>query len=117
MLAEACQTSVIWICIFYEILFILSTNPSSVRTCLLHDEIASASVPLKEYHKMPAIKRNLKSKDVAHILDMSPDDVIVLARTEKLKGIKKGKYWFFRFQDVESYRKKLAKEEGHQTSA
>jgi hypothetical protein len=55
---------------------------------------------------MPTTKRNLKSKDVAHILDLSPDDVILLARTEKLKGIKDGKYWMFSFQDVASYRKR-----------
>ncbi len=66
---------------------------------------------------MPATKRTLRSKDVAHLLDMSPDDIIYLARTEKLKGIKQGRYWSFRFQDVESYRKKLAKEKGRQTSA
>jgi len=65
---------------------------------------------------MPVTKRTLKSKDVAHILDCSPDDIIYLARTEKLKGVKQGKYWSFRFQDLESYRKKLAKEEGRQGS-
>jgi hypothetical protein len=51
----------------------------------------------------------LRSKDVAHLLDCSPDDVIDLARKEKLKGVKQGRYWGFRFQDVESYRKKMAK--------
>jgi len=60
---------------------------------------------------MPAPKRTLNTKAVAHILDMSPDDVIYLARREKLKGIKNGKYWEFRYQDVQSYRKKKMKEE------
>ena len=60
---------------------------------------------------MPSPKRMLKSKDVAHLLDVCPDDVLYLARTDKLKGIKKGKFWEFRFQDVQSYRKKMAKEQ------
>ena len=59
---------------------------------------------------MPAQKRLFRSKDVAHILDMSPDDVILLARTGKLKAIKKGRYWMFRFQDVQSYKKKMMRE-------
>jgi len=53
---------------------------------------------------MHPTRRNLTSKDVAHILDCSPDDVIRLAKTEKLEGLKKGRYWQFRFQDVENYR-------------
>ncbi len=56
---------------------------------------------------MQTINRTLKSKDVAYLLDCSPDDVILLAKTELLKGKKKGKYWVFRFQDVERYRKKM----------
>jgi len=61
--------------------------------------------------EMPAKKTLiLRSKDVAHLLDCSPDDVMELARREKLKGIKQGRFWRFRFQDVESYRKKMAKE-------
>jgi hypothetical protein len=56
---------------------------------------------------MQTTKRTLKSKDVAYILDCSPDDVVTLAREQKLKGIKEGKYWVFRYQDVESYRKRM----------
>jgi hypothetical protein len=51
----------------------------------------------------------LRAKDVAHLLDCCPDDVIEAARKEELKGIKRGRFWQFRFQDVESYRKKMAK--------
>ena len=58
----------------------------------------------------PTIQRTLKSKEVAHLLDICPDDVIYLARKEKLKGIKKGKYWEFKFRDVQDYRKQRAKE-------
>jgi hypothetical protein len=59
-----------------------------------------------EYPAMQTTKRILKSNDVAHILDCSPDEVVLLARDKKLKSIKKGKYWMFSFQDVASYRKK-----------
>jgi len=48
----------------------------------------------------------LKSKDVAHILDCSPDDVIDLARKGKLQAIKQGRFWRFRESDVVSYKKR-----------
>ena len=35
----------------------------------------------------------LRSKDVAHILDISPNDVIDLVHRRRLKATKKGKYW------------------------
>ena len=58
---------------------------------------------------MPAAKKEalLKSKDVAHILDLPPDDVIYLARKGKLRGVKEGKYWKFRLRDVKYYQKKV----------
>ena len=61
---------------------------------------------------MPAVKKEtlLKSKDVAHILDLPPDDVIYLTRKGKLRGIKEGKYWKFRLRDVKYYQKKAHKE-------
>jgi len=46
----------------------------------------------------------LGTKDVAHILDMSPDDVIELARNEKLKATKQGRFWRFNLADVEEYK-------------
>ncbi len=49
----------------------------------------------------------LRSKDAAHILDCSPDDVIVLAKKGLLKASKPGRYWRFKFSDVIAYRKKL----------
>jgi excisionase family DNA binding protein len=48
----------------------------------------------------------LKSKEVAHILDMSPDDVNDRARKGKLKGIKQGRFWEFRPWDVQAYKRK-----------
>ena len=55
---------------------------------------------------MPELKKLLRSKDVAHLLDCSPDDVIFLARTSKLRAVKKGRYWAFRFKDIEEFKKK-----------
>lgn len=51
-------------------------------------------------------ERLLRSKDVARILDVSPDDVINLARTGKLRATKIGSRWAFRAQDVVSYQGK-----------
>jgi excisionase family DNA binding protein len=48
----------------------------------------------------------LKSRDVAHILDMSPDDVNALVHKGKLKAIKKGRLWKYRLSDVEAYKRK-----------
>lgn len=61
---------------------------------------------------MPVVKNEtlLRSKDVAHILDLPPDDVIYLARKGKLRGVKEGKYWKFRLRDVKYYQKKLQKD-------
>jgi hypothetical protein len=61
---------------------------------------------------MPAVKKEtlLRSKDVAHILDLPPDDVIYLARKGKLRGVKEGKYWKFRLRDVKYYQKRLQKD-------
>ena len=52
----------------------------------------------------------LRSKDVAHILDCSPDDVMDLARKGKLPAIKEGRLWKFRLSDVAAYKSKEAKE-------
>ena len=61
---------------------------------------------------MPAARKEalLKSKDVAHILDLPPDDVIYLARKGKLRGVKEGKYWKFRLRDVKYFQKKRTRE-------
>ena len=48
----------------------------------------------------------LRSKDIAHLLDIAPDDVLVLARKGKLKGNKDGRFWKFRLSDVKAYQKK-----------
>lgn len=48
----------------------------------------------------------LRSKDVAKILDMVPDEVIRLARTGKIRATKQGKYWNFLRRDVRNYIKR-----------
>jgi excisionase family DNA binding protein len=53
----------------------------------------------------------LKSKDVAHILDCSPDDVIDLARKGKLRAIKQGRFWRFRESDIVSYKKRVGSDD------
>ena len=48
----------------------------------------------------------LRSKDVAHLLGCSPDDVYQLVRKGELPAIKKGKFWLFRHEDVMGFMKK-----------
>ncbi|MGE5188489.1 MAG: helix-turn-helix domain-containing protein [Gemmatimonadota bacterium] len=45
----------------------------------------------------------LKTRDLALLLDMSPDAVNDLARKGILKGYKSGNQWRFRRKDVERY--------------
>ena len=60
---------------------------------------------MKEENKL------LKSKDVAWILDCSPDHVVELARSQKLRGAKAGRFWRFRPEDVTAYKRRLEKEQ------
>jgi excisionase family DNA binding protein len=53
----------------------------------------------------------LKSKDVAHILDCSPDDVALLAQKNELKGTKQGRLWKFHPQDVAAYKHRVEQED------
>ena len=68
----------------------------------------------QEGQTMPGRKKTslLGSKDVAWILDCSPDDVIELARKEKLKATKQGRFWRFQETDVLAYKKRLARTGG-----
>ncbi len=47
----------------------------------------------------------LRSKDVAQVLDCSPDDVLHLVRKGTLRAKKQGKTWQFRSEDVMTYKK------------
>lgn len=49
----------------------------------------------------------LKSKDVAHILDCSPDDVHVLVHRGELKATKVGRFWRYRLEDVMDYQRRM----------
>jgi excisionase family DNA binding protein len=55
----------------------------------------------------------LKTRDLAILLDLSPDAVNDMARRGVLKGFKSGNQWRFRRKDVERYldrERKLASE-------
>ncbi len=49
----------------------------------------------------------LNSKEVALILDMSPDTVNEYARKSILPGFKKGRQWRFRRRDISSFKRQL----------
>ena len=53
---------------------------------------------------MEKYKLFLRSKDVAHILDISPDDVYEPVRKGALQAIKIGGIWLFRHEDVMAYK-------------
>lgn len=52
----------------------------------------------------------LNSRDVARILDLSPDTVNEFARKNILPGFKKGKQWRFRKRDISSFNKRQTRE-------
>jgi excisionase family DNA binding protein len=49
----------------------------------------------------------LNSKQVAEILDLSPDTVNELARKSVLAGFKKGRQWRFRKRDITFFKRQL----------
>jgi len=49
----------------------------------------------------------LNSKDVAEILDCSPDTVNELARKSILPAFKKGRQWRFRNREITSFKRQL----------
>ncbi len=49
----------------------------------------------------------LTSKEVARILDMSPDTVNEFARKSILPAFKKGRQWRFRQRDVTAFKREL----------
>ncbi len=52
----------------------------------------------------------LNSREVARILDMSPDTVNEFARKSILPAFKKGKQWRFHKRDIFAYTKKQVRE-------
>ena len=51
----------------------------------------------------------LKTRDLAILLDLSPDVVNDMARRGHLKGFKSGNQWRFRRRDVERYMERVSK--------
>jgi len=49
----------------------------------------------------------LNSKEVAEILDLSPDTVNELARKSILAAFKRGRQWRFRRRDIASFKREL----------
>ena len=49
----------------------------------------------------------LNSKEVAEILDCSPDTVNELARKSVLPAVKKGRQWRFRKRDIAFFKRQL----------
>lgn len=49
----------------------------------------------------------LNSKEVAEILDLSPDTVNELARKSVLPAFKRGRQWRFRKRDIASFKRQL----------
>ena len=49
----------------------------------------------------------LNSKEVAEILDLSPDTVNELARKNVLPAFKRGRQWRFRKRDITSFKRQL----------
>jgi excisionase family DNA binding protein len=49
----------------------------------------------------------LNSKDVAQILDLSPDTVNEYARKSMLPAFKKGRQWRFRRRDIAVFKRQL----------
>ena len=49
----------------------------------------------------------MNSKDVARILDVSPDTVNELARKHLLPAFKQGRQWRFRKRDITSFQRQM----------
>jgi excisionase family DNA binding protein len=49
----------------------------------------------------------MNSKEVARILDVSPDTVNELARKHLLPAFKQGRQWRFRKRDITSFKRQL----------
>lgn len=52
----------------------------------------------------------LNSREVARILDLSPDTVNEFARKNILPAFKKGKQWRFRKRDISSFNRRQGRE-------
>jgi excisionase family DNA binding protein len=51
--------------------------------------------------------RMLNSREVAFLLDLSPDTVVEFARRNIIPAFKKGRQWRFRQRDIRSVKRQL----------
>lgn len=82
------------------------TDLQSHNRVLFFDEMAvspEAAERVDDVLDTEALPNVLKTRDLAVLLDMSPDAVNDLARKGILKGYKSGNQWRFRRKDVEKY--------------
>lgn len=56
------------------------------------------------------LPRVLNSRELARVLDLSPDSVNTLARRGIIAGYKVGRQWRFKRKDVEGYIQKIQQE-------
>jgi len=70
-------------------------------------EIVRSKRAAQEESRMAEEEKLLKSRDVAHILDCSPDDVHLLVHRGDLKGTKVGRFWRYRLEDVMECKRKM----------
>ena len=68
----------------------------------VHEEITLKSCSEGSW-RLDSLPNILKTRDLAYLLDMSPDAVNDLARKGVLKGYKSGNQWRFRRKDIERY--------------
>ena len=53
---------------------------------------------------MAEIEESLKAKEAVHILDCSPDDVLLWRQRGELEGVKKGRFWMFRISAIQAFK-------------
>ncbi|MCP4648168.1 MAG: helix-turn-helix domain-containing protein [bacterium] len=86
----------------------LKNRGARLRKQRLRDEQAEPTVHQRSPLATKGMENGevlLNSREVAILLDMSPDDVVDLARKNQIPGMKIGKRWKFRKCDIEEKRK------------
>jgi len=89
---------------------VITGNIKILEGLALVKEIVRSKRAVVEERRMAEEEKLLKSKDVAHILDCSPDDVHLLVYRGDLPGTKVGRFWRYRLEDVMEYKRKMEQE-------
>jgi len=71
--------------------------------------VAIAPNPGKAPNRVENLPSILRTRDLAILLDMSPDAVNDMARKGIVKGYKSGNQWRFRRKDIEKFLEREAK--------